>query len=509
MHSIKLVLFFVYLLLFMSKLKGEVENPTSYINFPYSSEFQSSVPQSHYDVFVSFRGLDIREGFLSHLVDAFSRKKIVIFVDNKLKKGDEIAQSLLEAIETSLISLVIFSQNYATSSWCLDELVKIVECREKDGQILLPVFYKVDPTIVRHQKGTYANAFAEHEEKLKYNFTRLQQWRSALKKSADISGFHSSQFLSDAELVEEVVKSVLKRLDHVRIVNSKGLVGIEKQVSHVESLLQVESQDVRAIGIWGMSVIGKTIIAEDIYKRLCSEYEGCYFKANIREEWGGLGHGNMYLKKDLFSTLLGEQDLKIDTPHGLPYFVARRLRRMKVLVVLDDVNDPQQLETLVGTLDWFGTGSRIIVTTKDKQVVAKMVVDNEKYEVIALDFDDSFRPISISQCLNITQHMEMAHEGSNISNSISLNTLKWLMNICLNITQHMERAHEGSNISNSISFMIDVIYRIALTIFIGLVIYNVLYFSIDVFMALVNLTVFCFCIYVPIQVLLWMLSFFN
>jgi len=191
----------------------------------------------------------------------------------------------------------------------------------------------------------------------------------------------------------------------------------------------------------------------------------------------------MYLKKDLFSTLLGEQDLKFDTQHGLPYFVERKIRRMKVLIVLDDVNDPQQLQTLIGTLDWFGTGSRIIVTTKDKQVVAKMVVDNDRYEVKALDFDDSFRPISISQCLNITRHMEMAHEGSNISDSTSLDTLKWLMNI-----------------------LIDVIYKLALTIFIGLVTYNVFFFCIDFFTIFVNLTVFCLCVYVPIQVLLTILK---
>jgi len=178
---------FFVCLLFMWKLKGEVANTTTDTNF------QSSVSQIHkYDVFVSFRGPDIREGFLGHLLEAFSRKKIVFFVDYKLKKGDEISQSLFEAIETSSISLVIFSQNYASSSWCLDELVKVVECGEKDGQILLPVFYKVDPTIVRHQKGTYAHALAQHKQR--YNSTRVQKWRSALKKSADIIGFHSSNY---------------------------------------------------------------------------------------------------------------------------------------------------------------------------------------------------------------------------------------------------------------------------------------------------------------------------
>jgi hypothetical protein len=79
----------------------------------------------------------------------------------KRKRGDDISHSLIEAIEGSFISLIIFSENYASSSWCLEELVKIIECKEKYGQILIPVFYGVDPTIVRHQKKSYENAFSE------------------------------------------------------------------------------------------------------------------------------------------------------------------------------------------------------------------------------------------------------------------------------------------------------------------------------------------------------------
>jgi len=110
---------------------------------------------------------------------------------------------------------------------------------------------------------------------------------------------------------------------------------------------------------------------------LCSEYSGCYFKANVREECRR--HGIIHLKKELFSTLLGEQDLKIDTPHRLPYRDFVRLRTMKVLVVLDDVSDQEQLEILIGTLDWFGKGSRIIITTVDKQVLAKGFFANDIY----------------------------------------------------------------------------------------------------------------------------------
>ncbi|XP_068479746.1 disease resistance-like protein DSC1 isoform X3 [Phaseolus vulgaris] len=346
--------------------------------------------QIKYDVFVSFRGTDIRQDFLSHLIEAFSRMHINAFVDNKIVKGDGLSEALVHAIEGSPISLIIFSQDYASSHWCLSELVKIVECRKKNGQIVLPIFYKVDPSYVRYQKGTYEVAFAKHE--IRYSLTTTQTWRSALTESATISGFHSSTFRDEAEFIKEIVKCVLMRLNQVQQVNSKGLVGVGKRVAHVESLLQSEGPDVRIIGIWGMGGIGKTTIAQEVYNKLCFEYEGCCFLANIREESGRLGM--ISLKKKLFSTLLGGEDLKIDTPNGLPQYIERRLRRMKVLIILDDVNDSDQLEILAGTYDWFGSGSRIIITTRDKQVLAKEFANI--YEVEALNFDESLRLFNLN-----------------------------------------------------------------------------------------------------------------
>jgi len=196
----------------------------------------------------------------------------------------------------------------------------------------------------------------------------------------------------EAEFIKEIVKCVLMRLNQVQQVNSKGLVGVGKRIAHVESLLQSEGSDVRIIGIWGMGGIGKTTIAQEVYNKLCFEYEGCCFLANIREESGRLGI--ISLKKKLFSTLLGGEDLKIDTPNGLPQHIERRLRRMKVLIILDDVNDSDQLEILAGTYDWFGSGSRIIITTRDKQVFAKEFATI--YEVEALNFDESLRLFNLN-----------------------------------------------------------------------------------------------------------------
>ncbi|XP_061375827.1 disease resistance protein RPV1-like [Gastrolobium bilobum] len=366
----------------------------------------NNAPQIKYDVFVSFRGKDIRRGFLSHLIEAFRRNQIDVFVDDGLERGHEISSSLSGAIETSLISLIIFSEDYASSHWCLEELEKIVECRDKYGQTVIPIFYNVDPTNVRHQKESYGNALSKHEEN--YNLTKVQTWRHALNKSANLSGIKSSDFWDDAKLLDKIIKTVnhelMMRLNKHPI-QSKGLIGIGKPIAHLESLLRQDSKDVRVIGIWGMGGIGKTTIAQEVLNKLRFDYEGCCFLANIREE---STRGRIKsLKEKLFSTILAE-DVKINIANELPGDIMTRLGRMKVLIVLDDVNDPDQLEILVGGHDRFGSGSRIIVTTRDMQVlVAHKIDDDDIYRVGALKFDEALKLFNLHAFKQ--NHIEMEY----------------------------------------------------------------------------------------------------
>lgn len=285
------------------------------------------IPQIKYDVFVSFRGKDIRHGFLSYLTEAFHQKQINAFVDHKLETGHEIWPSLVEAIEGSSILLTIFSGNYASSRWCLEELVKILECREKYGQTVIPVFYNVYPTEVRHLKRSYEDAFVAHENK--YNLTTVQKWRHALKKAADLSGIKSFDYKTEVELIGEIINIVtlvlMKFGKHP--LDSKGVVGIEKPIQYLESLLRQDSKNVRVIGIWGMGGIGRTTIAEEIYNKLHSEYNGYFFFANVREE--SKRHGTIYLKENLFSTLLGGK-VQMNAAKGLSNYIKRRIGRMKV-----------------------------------------------------------------------------------------------------------------------------------------------------------------------------------
>jgi hypothetical protein len=153
---------------------------TSSMAFQGASSSSSSTGPWKYDVFLSFRGVDTRDNFIAHLHRALLQNGITIFKDdNELKRGEEISPALHQAIEQSRISIVVFSQNYASSGWCLNELLKIRDCKETNGQMVLPVFYKVDPSDVRHQKNSFEEAFARHEERFKDDI-KVQNWKAVL-----------------------------------------------------------------------------------------------------------------------------------------------------------------------------------------------------------------------------------------------------------------------------------------------------------------------------------------
>ena len=91
-----------------------------------ASPFTSSSSSSRrwiYDVFLSFRGKDTRNSFTHHLYVALQRSGIFTFRDNeRLERGKSISPELLKAIEESRFAIVILSRNYASSTWCLEEL---------------------------------------------------------------------------------------------------------------------------------------------------------------------------------------------------------------------------------------------------------------------------------------------------------------------------------------------------------------------------------------------------
>ncbi|ONH91483.1 hypothetical protein PRUPE_8G117700 [Prunus persica] len=347
-----------------------------------SSSSSSNPPPQKYDVFISFRGADTRDTFTSHLKAALGRKKIETYMDDKLGMGDKIGPALLQAIEKSKVSLIVFSKNYAFSTWCLDELAHISECKKRYGQIVIPIFYGIDPSQVRKQQDSYAVAFAQLEERFEDNMDKVLMWRNALKEAADMSGFDNSKRTgTEADLIEKIAEDVLTKLNRASSSDLKDLDQFYlRKIEEIESLLCLNSPDVCTVciyvGIWGKSWL--TTLGDVLFHRLSCQFEATCYLADVKGV--SKSHGQKHLRNLLLRHILKEKDLSIDTKNVSP-FIQERLSRTKVLIVLDDVNDSSQREyqACAGRLK-FGPGSRIIITTRDRSLHKKTVHHDKIYK---------------------------------------------------------------------------------------------------------------------------------
>ncbi|KAJ8759504.1 hypothetical protein K2173_007120 [Erythroxylum novogranatense] len=360
---------------------------------PIPSLPSSVTRQEKRDVFLSFRGEDTREGFTSHLSAALEKAKIQTFIDDVgLQRGDDLSPTLLKAIEESKVSVIVFSANYANSGWCLDELLRILECKKNNRQIVIPVFYKIEPSDVRYQKNSYEEAFKKLK---KHNDdAQIKKWGDALKEAANLSGWSTKKIGLESKLIDQLVGDILKKLNRMSPVECSNLVGIDSRIKEVQSILRMNnSQSVGVVGIWGMAGSGKTAIAGAVFNQIYMQFEGFYFRPNVSEE---LKRGNEAdLRNKVISSILEEESLNLNTPNLEQAFIKDRLRRKKVLLVLDDVDESVPLQNLLGEKnDLFGRGSRIIITSRDRKVL-KGVTD-DIYEVQKLSFHEALELFSLS-----------------------------------------------------------------------------------------------------------------
>ncbi|XP_050259061.1 disease resistance protein RPV1-like [Quercus robur] len=252
------------------------------------------------------------------LLEAIESSKISIIVFSKNYTTftwclNELVK-ILEAIESSKILIIVFSKNYATSTWCLNELVKILECK-KNGQILLPVFYKVDPSEVRSQSGKFGEALEKHEQ-FKDNINKVQRWKAALNEAGNLS------------------------------------VGIDSRIAKISWRLDIESNDVRMLVIHGLPGIGSS------------------FLEDVREN-SKTNDGVLQLQEALYSKILGGRNLKVHGVSKRINVIMEKLHHKRILLILDDVEKLVQVENLLGNC-WFASGSRIIITTREEKLLSTL-----------------------------------------------------------------------------------------------------------------------------------------
>ncbi|KAL6130691.1 hypothetical protein ACLB2K_069070 [Fragaria x ananassa] len=233
-----------------------------------ASSSSSSGGSFKYDVFINFRGEDTRRSFVCHLYDALKRTALDTFIDSEeLQKGDDLSE-LYKAIQDSRLSVLVFSKDYASSTWCLKELVQILECMDRQNQIVVPIFYGVDPAHVRKCKDSFAEAFAKHESNSNVNKEELESWKSSLTRATNLSGYDSTESKDDIELIKSIVEDILKKLIHISPIKTDGLIGMDTHTDKIDSLLQLGVDGRRIVGIWGMGGMGKSTIARAVYENI-------------------------------------------------------------------------------------------------------------------------------------------------------------------------------------------------------------------------------------------------
>ncbi|KAL5566765.1 hypothetical protein UlMin_029929 [Ulmus minor] len=343
----------------------------------YSPMASSSSSSYRYRVFLSFRGEDTRLNFTGHLYEALRAAGVNTFIDDdELRRGKGIRDGLLRAIQGSRVSIIVFSRRYGDSSWCLDELVEIIKCRRTVRQIVIPIFYDVDPSDVRKQSGSIGEAFEKHEKRFASDLDRVLRWREALTEAADLSGWNLRNTLNghEAKFIKKVVQSVSKELNCTNLFVALYPIGIESHVRAVNSMLDVEPNDKACVGIWGMGGVGKTTIAKAVYNQTDDgTFDGRSFLENVREKWSQ-PNGPVLLQEQLLHDILKSEVHVGSVDRGIKV-MEEMLSCLKVLILVDDVDHINQLNALARHNVWFGPGSRIIVTTRDEHVLRQLEVD--------------------------------------------------------------------------------------------------------------------------------------
>ncbi|XP_017248549.1 disease resistance protein RPV1-like [Daucus carota subsp. sativus] len=290
--------------------------------------------------------------------------------------------------------IVVLSENYARSPWCLDELAEIIRFDRTKNQVV-PIFCYVDPSDVRHHKGSFGKAL--DGLKKRHSAHVIVKWKSALSEIAELSGHHLRKEANENEsdIIRKIVENVTTRAFSTTFHHEK-LFGIDSAVAEIYQKLSMDSNDVRTIGICGMGGIGKTMIAKTFYNQNVNKFDISCFHENFEQSSQGVTSLLPPLEQ-LLIDLLRKKNYKVIDVEGKMRKLKQILHSKKALIILDDLDQTHYPKLPANLSNFFSAGSKIIITTRDVNLLNKLKVvisEIDVYMVQTLGKDDSLKLFS-------------------------------------------------------------------------------------------------------------------
>ena len=189
----------------------------------------------------------------------------------------------------------------------------------------------------------------------------------------------------ESKFIQGVIKWISSTtLNRTRLFVSKYPIGVDSRATKIEKLLNIESNDIRMVAIHGLGGIGKTTITKAVYNKIVDVFEGSFFLENVKER-SRSNDGIIQLQEILLSNILRGGNLKVDNISRGINVIKERLCHKRVLLDLDDVDEQKQIENFLGKCDWLTPRSRILITTRDKDVLTTLEQDPLIYKVDEMD----------------------------------------------------------------------------------------------------------------------------